>query len=265
MNLFSEVEQTIERTFRKWTERAFGPAESDELLLVHRAILEEIEGKIQTVQRGQRLFPYNHLLVRLVSPDADRRALFQMAFAQEHRLEADIRECLKGAACDLPLGFAVEVETTAEGSKGFRIEYAIREAPPAPAPAPGPRPGFQPARLVVVRGKAATDTWTLEKSRTNLGRLLEITDSQERVVRRNDVVFEEGADEANATVSRAHAHIRFDRASGEYRICDDESEYGTRIFREGRSMEVPAGNRRGERLSAGDEVYLGRACLRFEQ
>ena len=41
--------------FRKWTERAFGPAQSDELLLVHRAILEEIEGKIQTVQRGQRL------------------------------------------------------------------------------------------------------------------------------------------------------------------------------------------------------------------
>ncbi|HVN07018.1 MAG TPA: FHA domain-containing protein, partial [Bryobacteraceae bacterium] len=72
-------------------------------------------------------------------------------------------------------------------------------------------------------------------------------------------------DEANATVSRAHAHIRFNAPSGEYRICDDESEYGTRIFRDGRSIEVPAGNRRGERLRAGDEIYLGRACLRFEQ
>ena len=51
MSFFSEVEKTIERAFRKWTERAFGPAQSDELLLVHRAILEEIEGKIQTVQR----------------------------------------------------------------------------------------------------------------------------------------------------------------------------------------------------------------------
>jgi hypothetical protein len=79
------------------------------------------------------------------------------------------------------------------------------------------------------------------------------------------VVFEEGADEANATVSRAHAHIRFERESGEYRICDDESEYGTRIFRDGKSIEIPAGNRRGERLRAGDEIYLGRACLRFEQ
>jgi hypothetical protein len=84
-------------------------------------------------------------------------------------------------------------------------------------------------------------------------------------VRRNDIVFEEGGDDANATVSRAHAHIRFDRAARQFRICDDESEYGTRIFREGRSIEVPAGNRRGERLCAGDEIYVGRACLRFEQ
>jgi hypothetical protein len=52
---------------------------------------------------------------------------------------------------------------------------------------------------------------------------------------------------------------------GEYRICDDESEYGTRVFRDGRSIEAPAGNRRGELLRPGDEIYLGRACLRFER
>jgi hypothetical protein len=71
------------------------------------------------------------------------------------------------------------------------------------------------------------------------------------------------ADEANATVSRKHTHIRLD--DGEYRICDDASEFGTRIFRDGRSIDVPSGNRRGERLRPGDEIYLGRACLRFER
>jgi hypothetical protein len=50
-----------------------------------------------------------------------------------------------------------------------------------------------------------------------------------------------------------------------YRICDDGSEFGTRVFRDGRQIEVPAGNRRGERLRPGDEIYLGRACLRFEE
>ena len=83
------------------------------------------------------------------------------------------------------------------------------------------------------------------------------------MTRRNDVVFEEGADEANGTVSRRHAHIKLE--DGEYRICDDGSEFGTRVFRDGRSIEVPAGNRRGERLRPGDEIYLGRACLRFER
>jgi hypothetical protein len=273
MSFFSEVEKTIERAFRKWTERAFGPAQSDELLLVHRAILEEIESKIQTVQRGQRLFPYNYLRVRLVSQEPERRALFQAAFAQDRHLENDIREALKGAACALPTGFAVDVETAAEGPKGFEISYAIREIPSVPAPAaapepepvPAPAPESGPARLVIVRGKAAQQSYAIEKPRINLGRMQELTDSQQRIVRRNDIVFEEGGDDANGTVSRAHAHIRFDRPSGQYRICDDESEFGTRIFRDGRSIEVPAGNRRGERLCAGDEIYVGRACLRFEQ
>ena len=82
------------------------------------------------------------------------------------------------------------------------------------------------------------------------------------MVRRNDIVFEEGADEANITVSRKHAHIV--REEGEYRIWDDGSEFGTRVFRDGRTIEVPPGNRRGEKLRPGDEIYLGRARLRFE-
>ncbi|HTQ55681.1 MAG TPA: FHA domain-containing protein [Bryobacteraceae bacterium] len=269
MSFFAEVEKTIERTFRKWTERAFGPAQSDELLVVHRGILEEIESKIQVVQRGQRLFPYNYLKVTLVSQEPERRALFQAAFAQEHRLENDIREALQGAGCAIPNGFAVDVATADEGARGFEIEYAIREVTAAAQPVPPSEPP-PPARLaaraclVAVRGSTAQASYTIDKARTNIGRMPELTDSQQRVVRRNEVVFEEGADEANATVSRGHAHVRFDAAAGEYRICDDESEYGTRVFREGRSIEVPAGNRRGERLRDGDEIYLGKACLRFE-
>ncbi len=114
----------------------------------------------------------------------------------------------------------------------------------------------------MVKGKTAQAEYTLDKARTNIGRMAELSDSEQRVVRRNDIVFEEG-EEVNATVSRKHAHIRLE--AGEYRICDDESEFGTRVFREGRSIEVPAGNRRGEKLRGGDEIYLGRACLRFER
>jgi len=258
MSFFSNIEKTIEHKFRKWTEKAFGPAQSDELLLVHRGILDELSSKIQTVQRGKRIFPFNRLVVRFVSPDAARRALLDAAFGAQRRLENDIRECLTGAGCEIPTGFSVGIETAESGSRSVEILYENRDAPAVPAAKSGP------ARLTVVRGKAGDGPFVLDKARTNIGRLVELTDSRQRVIRRNDIVFEDGADETNATVSRGHAHIRLDAETNEYRICDDSSEYGTRVFREGRSIEVPSGGKRGERLSSGDEIYLGRACLRFE-
>ena len=130
MNLFSEIEKTIERGFRKWTERVLGPAESDEVLLVHRAILEAIETKVQTVARGQRVFPYARVTVTLVSADADRRALYQTAFGEGGRLEADIRDALEGVDCEMPRGFGVEVKTAETGEKKFdhRVRPRSRES-----------------------------------------------------------------------------------------------------------------------------------------
>jgi len=255
VSLFSEIEKTIERGFRRWTERMFGAADSNQLLLVHRAILEEIETKIQTVARGQRVFPYSRLVVTLASAEADRRALYQTAFAGEGRLEKDIRDALAGAGCQLPRGFSVEVKTTDAGDRPFEIEYSSQSAAQ-----PGPAPF---ARLTIIKGKAEAPEYTLQKARTNIGRLSEITDSEQRVVRRNDIVFEEGGDEANATVSRKHAQIRLE--GGDYVIRDEGSEFGTGVFRDGRTIEVPAGNRRGEKLRPGDEIYLGRARLRFDR
>jgi hypothetical protein len=251
MRLFSEIEKTIERGFRKFAERVFGAAESDQLLLVHRAILEEIETKVQTAARGQHIFPYSLVTVTLISADADRRALYQAAFGDESRLENDVRQALESAGCRLPRAFSVEVATAESGGRAFTIAYGSAR-PAAPAP----------ASLIVVKGKAEAQSYSLSKPRINIGRLAELTDGESRVVRRNDVVFLEG-DESSGTVSRKHAHIQF--AAGEYRIADDNSEFGTRVFRAGRSIDVPAGNRRGEKLRSGDEIHLGRACLRFEQ
>ena len=146
MSLFSEFEKTVERGFRRWTERMFGPAESNELLLVHRAILEELETRIQTVARGKRVFPFARLVVTLVAPDADRRVLLQAAFGENGRLENDIREALEGAECQVPRGFSVEVRTGEAGVRPFTIEYAVAAAAPEHRPA-------TPGRLTVVKGK----------------------------------------------------------------------------------------------------------------
>ncbi len=257
MSLFSEIEKTIERGFHHFAERMFGPADSNELLLLHRAILAEVEGKVQVVARGRRVFPFARILVTLVSADAERRSILEAAFGE--RLGTDIREALEGSECELPRGFSVEVRTAEAGLRSFDIEYSVQ---PVKTEAAARAPAAT-GRVIVVKGKTGNPEYALERARTNIGRLIELTDADHRVVRRNDVVFEEGADEANATVSRKHAHIRLD--SGDYRLCDDGSEFGTRVFRDGRSIVVPAGDRRGEKLRPGDEIYLGRACLRLQQ
>jgi hypothetical protein len=252
MNPLSEIERTIEAGFRRFTERAFGPAQSDDLVLVHRAVLEQVTGKIQVAARGRRVFPYPRVIATFVSPDPDRRALYQAAFGE--KLEAALREALEGSNCEVLRGFAVQVHTAEAGVQPFSIEYDYNRPLPAAS---------APARLTVIRGKAQQSEYTLERPRTNIGRMAEVTDAEQRVLRRNDIVFDEGVDEANATVSRKHAHVTYE--AGEYRLCDDASEFGTRVFRDGRSLDVPTGNRRGEKLKPGDEIYLGRACLKFER
>jgi hypothetical protein len=260
MSLFSGIEKSIGRGFQRWTERLFGAAESNELMLTHRAILDEIETKIETLARGRRMFPFSRVVVTMISPDANRRAMLETAFGE--RLEADVRQALATAGCELPRDFSLEVRTAETGPKAFEIDYRTQPVKRADAAEPIPAPSPTAARLVAVKGKTHQPEYQLSGSRINIGRLAELTDSEHRVIRRNAIVFEEGADEANATVSRKHAHIRCEE--GEYRLCDDESEFGTRVFRDGRSIEVPPGDRRGEKLRPGDEIYLGRACLRFE-
>jgi hypothetical protein len=205
--------------------------------------------------RGERVFPFTRATVTLVSADAERRAVLEAAFAE--RLAADVREALEATGASIPRGFAVEVATSEVGEAPFDIEYSVEKAAPVAVAAPAV------GRVVVVKGKAEQSEYVLSKARVNIGRLPELTDADHRVTRRNDIVFEEGADEANGTVSRRHAHIRLE--GGEYRLCDDGSEFGTRVFRDGRPIEAPPGNRRGEKLRPGDEIYLGRACLRFER
>ena len=82
MSLFSEIEKVVERGFHRFAERMFGPADTSELLLLHREILAEVEGKVQTVARGRRVFPFARVVVTLVAPEAERRTILQAAFGE---------------------------------------------------------------------------------------------------------------------------------------------------------------------------------------
>ena len=233
----------------------FGPAQSDELLLVHRAILEEIEGKVQTVARGRRVFPYARVAVTLVSADADRRALYQTAFGEApgSRYPRDA-ECgsMRDAARISPWKSKPPKPATgrSRSSTGWSRPKAVRD-PPAGAPGRGSR---QNRAGRIRAGKAAHQYrphGRVDRRRAARGA------PQRRGLR------------GRRRRGQRHGVARSTRTSawktGDYRICDDGSEFGTRVFRDGRPIEVPSGNRRGEKLRPGDEIYLGRACLRFER
>jgi predicted component of type VI protein secretion system len=94
----------------------------------------------------------------------------------------------------------------------------------------------------------------------NIGRFDEVRGRDHRPVRRNHLHF----GDAEPSVSRQHAHIRYVADSGEFRIFDDRSARGTRLFSNGEAIDVPPGRSRGARLHSGDEIHFGTVGVRFE-
>lgn len=231
---------------------------------IRRAILDEIEDLVQPGPRSHPVFPYNRVNVAVVAGEASRKAALEAVLGDDPALQTAVEERLREAGCSRVRDLEVRTRYVRKAGsdwegRPFRVscqrEPAV-EAPPAPVNAAA-------AQVVVVKGASPRKTYVLAGERTNIGRTAEVLDHDRRVVRRNQVVFAEGGDPANETVSRAQAHI-LRTSEGEYRLFDDRSAHGTRIFREGRTIALPSGSPRGVRLQPGDEIYFGQAAVRFE-
>jgi pSer/pThr/pTyr-binding forkhead associated (FHA) protein len=116
--------------------------------------------------------------------------------------------------------------------------------------------------VAVLKGTAERRNYSFASTRIEIGRCSEVRDSGHRLIRTNHIAFTEAAADANLTVSRQHAHIACDAATGHVRLYDDGSSDGTGIVRDGRTVPVPRGSR-GVRLRSGDEIALGEARLRI--
>lgn len=259
MGLLSFVAE-LEGKFFGLLRRLFGGGAEPHHLEVRQAILDEVESRIQPIGEGKRAFPYNQLLVHLKASGEDRRYFFETAFVENGKLKTDVTERLKQTGCKMPphLDVRVVFEEEADAAwerKGFCIEYKRHGL------AGGRRPK---ARFTVMKGLAEEAVCVMAKSNLNVGRMYDVKDRRDMIVRRNDLVFLEAEDEVNKSVSRAHAHVWFDDKEGVFRLCDDNSAQGTYVFRDGRTFEAPRNSARGVRLREGDEIYFGRAVVRFE-
>lgn len=259
----------VERVERGLWKLIFGSRGAGEPLRIRRDILTDVESHIEPTGRSRSAFPYSHLSIRILTGDERDRAVKEAVFKSKDELRGQILDHLARAGCELPARLRVELEFTSERGAGWRqdffnVEYGADErARPEAGRAQSGAHKASAARITVVEGVTLQKEFLLDKSRFNIGRLPEVLDERKRVVRRNDLVFTEGAAEINRKVSRAHAHISFD-AAGEFRLFDDQSAYGTRIRRAGADIEVASSNTRGNRLQSGDELLFGRARVRFE-
>jgi hypothetical protein len=260
MNIADFLEKFGRNLFERPLAAAPRPDEPPELAEIRLAVLDRVREKSYP-SGGRRVFPFDLLRIRMSGLEESRRAVYAGSFFRKY-MEQEVHGALRNMGCRFPENLRVQVEASASlprpGEQWLSVEAAASDSG-----AGGPAP-----RLVVREGKANAAEILLDKPRINIGRTVDVYRS-EGIFRRNDLAFAEDTD-VNRSVSREHAHIVWDRATGEYRLFNDRwyergtaAECGIRIVRDGLSVAVPRDSR-GTRLEPGDEIHLGRAVVMFE-
>lgn len=251
MNPFHDFERRIDRLMRDLFGGKPEPGQGREIVEVQRMILDAVIDRVQMLPRARRAFPFNDLTVRIPVPDESKMAAYDVVFVRDNALQHEILEFLRREQIEFPRDLQVRVSLLESGEL---TEPSLLCSNREPEPAAAPQPEFRAARF----SYGAAQVVEVSKHRIHVGRYAEVLDDRRRLVRRNDLVIDDG------TVSRAHAHVEFDAASGEFRLYDDGSSYGTSVIHEGRLVDVPKAGARGFRLHPGDEIYFGQARVRFD-
>jgi FHA domain len=235
------------------------PLESPpELAEIRFAVLDEV--RRNSYRAGARqVFPFDLVRVRMRGVEESRAPVFRSGFFRLY-LEHEIQGTLRAENVRFPEQLRVEVEI----STGLPLPnepWLTVSAESQEQPAESERA----ACLRVQRGSANLQELPIAKRRVHIGREPEVYVNG-GIRRRNDLAFAE-ENEVNRSVSREHAHIDYDRVTGEYRLFNDRwyargTDCATRIVRDGVSVEVHR-DTRGTRLESGDEIHLGGAIVTF--
>jgi FHA domain len=259
MSILRRIEKTLDERLRGIFGRSGTEPGSSEAIELYREALDQIAARATVGVRGDRVFPFDRIRIELKADTPERRSMLDALFAPDP-MAGDVRATLVEAGVSIPATLAIAIDYPENPAVELRV--LCEKAAAAPVPASTARP-LVPMRLVTLTGASSVPDFLMDRAHISIGRVDEVPDSLGRAIRRNDLFFPEADAEANASVSRAHAHIRFDASTGEWRIYDDGSSLGTSIFREGRRIDVPAHASRGVMLRVGDEIYLGQVRLRF--
>lgn len=235
-------------------------------LEIAQAVLDTLERQVQPVGRGRRVFPFSAINVRVLATESTAPGVV----AAFRDLEVRVLERLAEVRCEAPQALKVDVAplTQAPGTwtpeQVFDIEYvAVPPAPPAIADRLATAAAVVTLHVTVLAGTVIDGPAAFTDATVSIGRSADPCDDQGRP-RRNRVAFVDDADGINETVGRAHACLKRDRQTGEYRLFDEGSRNGTSIVRDGEVIAVHRRDPRGVRVRSGDEIHLGRAAIRVE-
>jgi FHA domain len=221
---------------------------------IRAAVVDAVESRIAVLDIGRIVFPYNHIVVRLIAGPGRDKALLDLAFAE---LERKVRERLRERRCEVPYALrttvSIEDQPPSDWAPGQLFSIDCERAD---TQEPKSDPVWPLVILEVLKGSATQAAYSFQQPTILIGRAVEALDTNGRV-RRNHVVF----DDRNATVSRAHATLKYDAAHARYRLLDDRSMRGTNIVRGGATIAVPR-DARGVRIQSGDELHFGKAAVR---
>lgn len=267
MKEFLEKSRQLLQTVASRVGKAIDPPLSDDAtpLDIRHAIVEAIESRAQPVGGGRRALPDAYVKVKVIAKDpAEQRALQTVLADLQARALARLRE----VECDVPRGFHMEIAYLRRRPAGWAPDQPLSIEYEAEAPAGSGRAVVaehaQPAlSLTVVRGRAASEAYTLREPRIRIGRSVAPVDDRGHA-RHNHVAFTEDEDAHSRTVGRGHAEIRYDAARDEYRIFDEASANGTRVIRDGEVIAVPSRDPFGIAIRSGDVLEFGTAAVRVE-
>jgi hypothetical protein len=251
MDFIERLDKVIEGGLERLVQRSLGSHGGVEFLEAYAAALDDIAAQIRSLGR-RRVFPFKRVTLRFALQDSRQIPAVSHMLSQRRLLVEEVRRRLQEAGCEPPSPLRVDGEAAGEmviGRDGKTYEVLFATELPA-----------QPAlTLKVLKGRSERRTYVFTHETVNLGRGAEVLDDSRRVVRRNQVIFADGDYAVNATVSRLHGHVTFDPEVGWYRLFDDRSRFGTRIYRGGRVVEIAPGVQMGAWLRSGDEIHLGEA------
>ncbi|MBV8818488.1 MAG: FHA domain-containing protein [Acidobacteriaceae bacterium] len=220
---------------------------------IRQAVVREVDDRIESRGKGDFFLPFEKIEVQVFAPTPERRDALLAAFSND-TLESEVLALLTTRRCRTRPEVTVQVienPSLSAADQPWSIKWIRQGDQPAPS-----RPK---AVLKVLQGKSDTPEVAIERDRVYLGRLKDVKDRRNGVVRRNDVAF----DDSETTIARRHAMLVWSPDSGGFRLLNDPSNaLGTTILRGGTVIQCDSV--RGVQIQSADEIAIGNGRVLFE-